>query len=398
MAVLVLVVDRDDDLGTKAGIESPVIGRDEVLKAGEALLLADPEDSDGNTIFAAVRAYDELISRGMDAEIALVAGDSKLGITADMKIKKALDEIFSRGNYEGVVFVSDGAEDDQVIPVVSSYAPIISKRTVVVKQAKELESTFYKLKTLLEDPSFARMLLGVPGILLLLWVLFPDNAIRLIIGILGIYMILRGFGIEEPLIHTLRSYLRIDPHSPVLPFHVASLAVLIAAFFFMYNTYMYMPDRAIAPYEALRIGGFLTMIGILLFLFGKSVEAYVWRVSYRIGDYIILGTTVFILYLIGDALLSFLEGRGSLFLALSIGVFSIIIYYGFAKLGSFIKKALLYSKAVEGATVFDRTGIKFGRVKRTLPEEHILVIERGRRAIKLPFSRFRIENGRLVVL
>ena len=67
MKTLVLCVDRDDDLGTKAGINGPVIGREENLKATIALGLADPEESDTNTILSGLQLYDDLVKRGMEA-------------------------------------------------------------------------------------------------------------------------------------------------------------------------------------------------------------------------------------------------------------------------------------------------------------------------------------------
>jgi len=72
---LVLSVDRDDDIGWKSKVESPVIGRAACLKAANALALADPEDSDLNAIFSAVKIYDELIAKGEEAAIAVVAGN-----------------------------------------------------------------------------------------------------------------------------------------------------------------------------------------------------------------------------------------------------------------------------------------------------------------------------------
>jgi putative membrane protein len=57
---LILCVDRDDDIGYKAGIEGPVVGREACLRAANALGLADAEDSDINAIFETVRLYDDL--------------------------------------------------------------------------------------------------------------------------------------------------------------------------------------------------------------------------------------------------------------------------------------------------------------------------------------------------
>ena len=55
---LVVCVDRDDDLGRKAGVNGPVIGRANVVDAAMRLGTADPEDADTNAMFAAVRLYD----------------------------------------------------------------------------------------------------------------------------------------------------------------------------------------------------------------------------------------------------------------------------------------------------------------------------------------------------
>ncbi len=63
MKVLVLCIDRDDDLGQKTGIEGPVIGRNENVRAALALGLADPEDADTNTILAAISTYDDLVKK-----------------------------------------------------------------------------------------------------------------------------------------------------------------------------------------------------------------------------------------------------------------------------------------------------------------------------------------------
>ena len=58
--ILILCVDRDDDLGKKAGIKTPVLGRDENLNAAIALALRDPEEADANAMFEGVRGYDRL--------------------------------------------------------------------------------------------------------------------------------------------------------------------------------------------------------------------------------------------------------------------------------------------------------------------------------------------------
>jgi len=53
--LLVICVDRDDDVGEKTGIQTPVVGRNACIEAAQRLALEDPEDADINSIFAAIK-------------------------------------------------------------------------------------------------------------------------------------------------------------------------------------------------------------------------------------------------------------------------------------------------------------------------------------------------------
>src|SRR5205823_6437131 len=64
MKILVLCVDRDDDIGVKTGIKTPLIGREANLNAATKLGLADPEDSDVNALLSAISTYDGLVRDG----------------------------------------------------------------------------------------------------------------------------------------------------------------------------------------------------------------------------------------------------------------------------------------------------------------------------------------------
>ncbi|AKB44337.1 Conserved transmembrane protein [Methanosarcina vacuolata Z-761] len=67
MQTLVICIDRDNDLGEKAKLETPIVGREANVQAAVALGIADPEDSDTNTIFGGIRILDELRAKGTDA-------------------------------------------------------------------------------------------------------------------------------------------------------------------------------------------------------------------------------------------------------------------------------------------------------------------------------------------
>ncbi len=385
-----MVVDRDDDLGVKTGIKGPILGREEALKAANALLLSDPEDSDGNTIFAAIKIADELKKEGEIVQIAVVTGDRDVGIRADKTIREQMKEIFSKYQFDGIVFVTDGAEDDQVIPIISSFAPIVSKKTVVVRQAKELEKTFYTVKTALEDPSFARMFLGIPGIILLLWFLLQENALRIIIGILSIYLIIRGFGLEDTVMSMVQSFLRVDPHSISLPFHLASFALIIIGVFLSIHTSTYG-----SIVEAARLLLFFFWGAFTVFLLGKSAEAISQKRAYKIGDYLAIGGAITAGYVIGDGLLNIVSGVFGPLHMVFIFLVTVMAYYIVYKISTVIKRAPLLSEKIKGKPVYDRVGSLLGRVKGV--DEDVLIIERGRRYTRVPLSQVRIVEGRIVI-
>ncbi len=96
---LVISVDRDDDLGKKAGIRGPVVGRKEVLTAALRLGIADPEESDTNAILGALHLHDQLkeSAESNDAvEIAVLTGDERVGIRSDRAIARQLEEVIEK--------------------------------------------------------------------------------------------------------------------------------------------------------------------------------------------------------------------------------------------------------------------------------------------------------------
>jgi putative membrane protein len=202
MDVLVLCIDRDNDLGRKADIESPVIGRSANIDAALKLATADPEDSDVNTIFGGIKLLDELQSSGKNAEIASLAGDIKIGLVSDNKLAKQLEDLIDLLKPEGVIVVSDGAEDEAILPIIQSRVKVNGVRRVLVKQSPNLESTYYLLKHLFTDPKISHTLFIPPALALLMFSLFsilgfPEGAWIAITGAVGLYLLFRGLGLDD---------------------------------------------------------------------------------------------------------------------------------------------------------------------------------------------------------
>ena len=203
--LLVICIDRDNDVGEKAGIITPVIGRNACIEAAQRLALEDPEDADSNSIFAAIKTYEDLISKGYKVEVVTVAGVKNKGIHADEKILAETRKVLEQFSANGAVIVSDGEDDESVIPVIQNVLPVVSVQRVVMKVSRSVEysyAVFGKyLKMIAYDSRYSKFFLGVPGILLLIGGIatvfdFTAEIFAVLVSILGGAFLIRAFDID----------------------------------------------------------------------------------------------------------------------------------------------------------------------------------------------------------
>ncbi len=211
--ILVITVDVDDDFG-RVGIKTPVLGRDEVIKAAVEFGIRRPEDSDLNAAFAAIQIADTLKSRTLDSEVAIVTGSPKGGVEADMEVRRQVQEILKKYPADGVVIVTDGPEDEKIIPILQDLVPIISTKRVIVEQSKNLEQTYVlfskMIRKAIEEKRFSRYTLGIPGLMILTFSLLSlaglvSYTIPVLSTLLGLFMVIKGFSIDEAVINWWKS-------------------------------------------------------------------------------------------------------------------------------------------------------------------------------------------------
>lgn len=204
--VLVACVDRDNDLGKNGGVDTPVFGRDQCINAGTRLAIEDPEDADANAIFGAIKIYEELVTKGYETEVAIIAGAYNRGIEADEKISSELIAVLSKFKAEGVVIVSDGEDDETVIPLIQAMVPVISIQRIIMRHSRSVEysyAVFGKyVKMLIYDPRYSKFFLGVPGALLIASGFatifgFTREALAIVLSILGVAFVIRAFDIDK---------------------------------------------------------------------------------------------------------------------------------------------------------------------------------------------------------
>ena len=204
--LLVICIDRDDDLGRKTGIPTPVVGRDACIEAAQRLALEDPEDADSNSIFFAVKTYEDLVSKGYKAQVVTVTGVENRGVQADEKVASEIRSVLKKFSANGAVIVSDGEDDEMVIPVIQNIIPVISVQRVVMQVSRTIEHSYAVfgkfLKLVMYNPKYSKFFLGVPGILLLIGGIgavtgYNAEIFAVLISILGGAFLIRAFDIDK---------------------------------------------------------------------------------------------------------------------------------------------------------------------------------------------------------
>ncbi len=208
--LLVICVDRDDDIGAKAGVATPIVGRNACIEAAQRLALEDPEDADSNSIFAAVKTYEDLVSKGYQAEVIVVSGTEHKGVEADEKIVLQVKSVMEKYSANGAVIVSDGEDDESVIPIIQNVLPIVSVKRVVMRVSRSVEYSYAVfgryLKAIAFDSKYSKFFLGVPGILLLIGGIatvlgMTREIFAILVSILGGAFLIRAFDVDRAWSH-----------------------------------------------------------------------------------------------------------------------------------------------------------------------------------------------------
>lgn len=208
--LLVICVDRDDDVGSKAGVTTPVVGRNACIEAAQRLALEDPEDADSNSIFAAVKTFEDLISKGYQAEVAIVSGTENKGVQGDEKVVSQVKSIIEKFSANGAVIVSDGEDDESVIPIIQNVLPVVSVKRVVMRVSRSVEYSYAVfgryLKAIAFDSKYSKFFLGVPGILLLIGGIatvlgLTREIFAVLVSILGGAFLIRAFDVDRAWSH-----------------------------------------------------------------------------------------------------------------------------------------------------------------------------------------------------
>ena len=286
MKTLVLNVDRDDDFGRKAKVKSPIIGIKDNIDAANKLGQADPEDSDVNAIFSAISIYNTYLKEKKSVEIATICGDINVGLKSDEIIAKQLEQVIQATQVDNVVLVTDGGEDDYIMPIIQSRIKITSVSRVAVKQSKELEDTYYRILKILDDDKVKKQFLLPIALVFIVWALFlgldmAASGFAAILLTLGAYLLVRVYSWERNIarfFEEIKSGFLTGKLS--IYTSIIAIVILIAFGFFAYNaTYIgeyYSSDAPLIP-ALLFLKNMVWGIVIagLIAIFGRVIDIYV---------------------------------------------------------------------------------------------------------------------------
>ncbi|MCL5802867.1 MAG: DUF373 family protein [Thermoplasmataceae archaeon] len=248
MTTLILNIDRDNDFGEKADIAGPLLGYQNCYDAALKLISMDPEDSDANALFGAVKHYSDLKGKNQDVEVALITGDIDVGETSDEKLGIQLDQILSMGKFEDIVLVTDGAEDDYIVPLIISRIKIRYVKHVIVRHNQNIESVYYYIVKALKDKKLINKFIIPLGLIFLTYgivslgfivyqaivtrtdIIDPSlGAVTIVTIVLGAYFVEKGFELQRVIFSLMRSLREYAQETRILflSYVIAGMLVLV---------------------------------------------------------------------------------------------------------------------------------------------------------------------------
>jgi uncharacterized membrane protein len=174
---------------------------------------------------------------------------------------------------------------------------------VFIKQAKELEKTYFVLLEKLRDPYFARIFIGIPAILILLFSLssylgFGWQPVGVIVGL---YLLLRIFGADELAIGLMRDF-RVSFERTSWIGYVGAAAIFVIALVVGYQTTQQGISLNLPPDELISfVAGstvWIALIGLLMIMGGKMFDELSERKVYAATKYLVYSSAALIITIV----------------------------------------------------------------------------------------------------
>ena len=202
MSSLVVCIDRGAVIADTAG-ETPVVGERAVQSLVTNVGLDDPENSRVNCLLEGLRLTRERRDEGEEPVLAAVSAPDE-SVDSDRAIAQQIDDLLADHPVESAVVVTDNAADERLVHVIESRVRVDGVSRVVVRQARDLESTYYLLKQFLADEQLRTTVLVPIGLFLLavpvlVAVQNVTVALATIASVVGLFLLYKGLGVDDAL-------------------------------------------------------------------------------------------------------------------------------------------------------------------------------------------------------
>ncbi|QSG05338.1 DUF373 family protein [Halapricum desulfuricans] len=199
MTTLVVCIDRGGAVTGDA--EAPVVGWEAVESLVTDFGVDDPEDSQVNCLLESLRVARDLEDSGDDAVVAVLSGVGD-PVSIDRAVARQTDQLVEEYDPGSAVVVVDSAEDERLAPIIESRITVDAIDRVVVRQARDIESTYYLLKQLLGDEELRETVFVPVGAALIVFpVLLLVGSVAVAFGaiaaVFGTFLLYKGLGIDE---------------------------------------------------------------------------------------------------------------------------------------------------------------------------------------------------------
>lgn len=237
---LIIITDMDDDIGRKAYIKTPILGREDCINAAIKLGLSDPGDTDTNSILGGINLYDELKKERYDVEVAIVSGHKDVeSEKCAKKIKEQIDFLMYLYEPDFIYLVSDGKEDELVLNYIDRKDVFVWKKRIIVKQNESLESTYYLIQEFLKKTmsQYVPFIFTAIGFTLVIYAIFADFGWRIIAGMVGLYILSEGSGFIKALKKSIKEGKESLEFGKIAPVgNIICWIIIIVGIIYAYNT------------------------------------------------------------------------------------------------------------------------------------------------------------------
>jgi putative membrane protein len=148
-----------------------------------------------NGVFMGLSIHDQLRGSGDDVEIVTLLGNKRVGFKSDQALASSLDNFLKDNDPQNAIVVTDGAEDEQILPLIQSRINVNHVRRVIVKQSESAESTYYVLKRAFTEDRIGQKFFVPISLIMIVYALFAFTDFKqwagyAIILAVGVYLLL----------------------------------------------------------------------------------------------------------------------------------------------------------------------------------------------------------------